>query len=49
LNGEWELTLEHPLDAQGKWHRLVEGNILRAPVPAAMTAQVKLQGTPDCS
>ena len=45
LNGEWELTLEHPLDARGKWHRLVEGNILRAPVPAAMTPQVKLQGT----
>ena len=45
LNGEWELTLEHPLDAQGKWQRLIEGNILRAPVPAAMTPQVKLQGT----
>ncbi len=42
LNGEWELTLEHPLDAQGKWRRLIEGNILRAPVPAAMTPQVKL-------
>ena len=42
LNGEWELTLEHPLDAQGKWRRLIEGNILRAPVPAASTPQVKL-------
>jgi phage minor structural protein len=42
LNGEWELTLEHPLDDQGKWRRLIEGNILRAPVPAAMTPQVKL-------
>lgn len=25
MNGEWELTLEHPLDAQGKWRRLIEG------------------------
>ena len=42
LNGEWELTLEHPLDAHDKWRRLIEGNILRAPVPAAFTPQVKL-------
>ena len=42
LNGEWELTLTHPLDSTGKWQRLAEGCILRAPVPAAMTPQVKL-------
>ncbi len=42
LNGEWELTLTHPLDDQGKWRRLAEGYILRAPVPAAMTPQVGL-------
>ena len=42
LNGEYELQLEHALDSQGKWLRLVEGNIVRAPVPAAMTPQVKL-------
>ncbi len=42
LNGEWELTLVHPIDAQGKWGRLIEGSILRAPVPAAMTPQVNL-------
>ena len=42
LNGEWELTLTHPLDDQGKWRRLAEGYILRALVPAAMTPQVKL-------
>ena len=30
LNGEWELTLEHPIDEYGKWTRLAEGNILRA-------------------
>lgn len=42
LNGEWELTLTHPLDEAAKWQRLVEGCILRAPVPAAITPQVKL-------
>ncbi len=42
LNGEWELTLVHPIDDYGKWTRLTEGNILRAPVPAAMTPQVGL-------
>ena len=39
LNGEYELTLVHPIDEAGKWQRLVEGCILRAPVPAAMTGQ----------
>lgn len=42
LNGEWELMLTHPLDEYGKWQRLVEGAILRAPVPASYTPQVKL-------
>ena len=42
LNGEWELTLAHPIDEYGRWTRLTEGNILRAPVPAAMTPQVGL-------
>ena len=42
LNGEYELTLVHPLDENGKWMRLVEGRILRAPVPAAMTPQMSL-------
>ena len=42
LNGEWELTLIHPIDVDGKWTRLTEGCILRAPVPAAMTPQVGL-------
>ena len=42
LNGEWELTLVHPIDDHGKWQRLTEGCILRAPVPAAMTPQVNL-------
>ena len=42
LNGEWELTLVHDIDEQGKWTRLSEGCILRAPVPAAMTPSVDL-------
>ena len=42
LNGEWELTLVRPIDEAGKWLRLAEGYILRAPVPAAMTPQVGL-------
>lgn len=42
LNGEWELTLVHDIDERGKWKRLSEGCILRAPVPAAMTPSVDL-------
>ena len=42
LNGEWELTLVHDIDEHGKWTRLSEGCILRAPVPAAMTPSVGL-------
>ena len=42
LNGEWELTLVHDIDERGKWTRLSEGCILRAPVPAAMTPSVEL-------
>ena len=41
LNGEYELTLVHPIDEHGKWRRLIEGCILRAPVPAAMTPRVQ--------
>ena len=42
LNGEWELTLTHPIDELGKWRRLTDGCIIRAPVPAAMTPQINL-------
>ena len=42
LNGEWELSMTHPLDERGKWTYLQVGNILRAPVPAAMTPRVSL-------
>ncbi len=47
LNGEYELEIVHPLDDTGKWHRLMEGYIIRVPVPAAMTPTVKL--TPQTS
>ena len=42
LNGEWEVTLVHPLDAHDKWRKLTDGNILRVPVPVAMTPQINL-------
>lgn len=45
LNGEWEVEMEHPIDAQGKWQRLVEGDILRAPVPAAATPRMSLNAS----
>ena len=41
LNGEWELTLEHPLDDRDKWTYLQNGCILRVPVPAAMTPRIQ--------
>ena len=46
LKGEYELTLVHPIDENGKWQRLAEGYILRAPVPAGMTPQVDLVEQP---
>ena len=42
LNGEYELEIVHPMDETGKWHRLMEGYIVRAPVPSSMTPQVEL-------
>ena len=42
LNGEYELEIVHPLDETGKWHRLQEGYIIRAPVPSGTTPQVAL-------
>jgi len=47
LNGTWELTMKHPLDADGKWQRLQRGNIIRAPVPAAMTPAIAVSATPS--
>ena len=45
LNGEYEVTLVHPIDEAGKWQRLVEGCILRVPVPIGMTPYVNLPDT----
>ena len=45
LNGEWELTLVHPIDEDNRWSRLSEGYILRAPVPAAMTPAVSFSAS----
>ena len=42
LNGEWELSMTHPLDERDKWTYLQVGCIIRAPVPAAMTPRVSL-------
>ena len=42
LNGEYEVTMEHPLDTDGKWLRLQEECILRVPVPKGVTPQVNL-------
>lgn len=42
LNGEWELTLEHAIDEDGRWARLANGCILRVPVPAGVTPQIGL-------
>ena len=47
LNGEYELTLLHPTENTRKWQRLVEGCILRAPVPAAMTPRVNFAAPGD--
>ena len=47
LNGEYELQLVHLIDEAGKWQRLVEGCILRAPVPAATTPRVHFSAPGD--
>ena len=49
LNGEYELQLVHPIDEAGKWLRLVEGCILRAPVPSATTPRVHFSASGDDS
>ena len=45
LNGEYEVTLVHPVDEAGKWQRLIEGCIMRVPVPIGMTPYVNLPDT----
>lgn len=46
LNGEYELTLVHPIDTEGKWERLSESRILRVPVPSSMTPELTREETP---
>ena len=43
INGEYELKIVHPLDETGKWQRLVEGFIIRAPVPVATTPAIDVE------
>lgn len=31
INGTWELTMSHPLDAEGRWKHLSEGAVISAP------------------
>lgn len=42
LNGEWELSMVHPLDDRDRWAYLQVGCIIKAPVPASPTPYVKL-------
>ncbi len=42
LNGEWELSLTHPLDDWGKWSRLQVGNIIKTPVPSASSPRLMM-------
>ena len=42
LNGSYELEVVHPYDSTGKWRRLKENRIIRAPVPSATTPRVAL-------
>lgn len=43
MNGIYELTLVHPLDDADKWQRLSRGNIIRVPVPTAMTPAIEMR------
>ena len=47
LNGDWELTLTHPLDDQGKYAWLQAGCILKAPVPVDAAPRLKLLSGDD--
>lgn len=31
LNGTWEVTIEHPVDSEGRWKYIEEGAVLRVP------------------
>lgn len=42
LNGNYEVTIKHPYDEAGKYLRLIEGNIVRVPVPAGKTPYMRI-------
>ena len=42
LNGEYEVTLVHPLDEGGKWARIALERIIRVPVPSSLTPRFNL-------
>lgn len=33
INGQYSLTLEHPKDPEGRWERIAQGRIIKAPGP----------------
>lgn len=49
LNGEYEVTLVHPIDEAGKFKRLQENRILRVPVPAGKTPRMAMSAQQQTS
>ena len=49
LNGEYEVTLVHPIDDAGKFKRLQENRILRVPVPAGKTPRMAMSAQSQTS
>lgn len=49
LNGEYEVTLIHPIDEAGKFKRLQENRILRVPVPAGKTPRMAMSAQQQTS
>lgn len=42
MNGAYEVTLVHPIDAAGKFTRIAEERIIRVPVPAGKTPRIQM-------
>ena len=45
LNGTYEVTLVHPIDDRGKHFKLMEGRIIKVPVPAGRTPRMHIAAT----
>lgn len=45
LNGNYEVTLVHPIDEIGKHFKLMEGRIIKVPVPAGRTPRMHIAAT----